>query len=225
MPATAALFNCHSMQHTASNHVPFSAGLTRLLPGSSFLPQPAPQQQGLAMHRHHQDQLHEQQAMQLQEPQHCQLPSDSHQQQQHQQREDEQQLLQVSVSRAEDPPGFQLLVTLPGCCLEDVRIKAWDDGRLLIRAALQPAATGSAGSTHAFGANPAAATANAAGLQLGDTCLNRQGASAEDAAQAAGVGVQTVERIVQLPGRIAASTAGALMTHHGQLYVRVNDAQ
>jgi hypothetical protein len=129
------------------------------------------------------------------------------------------------VSRAEDPPGFQLLVTLPGCCLEDVRIKTWDNGRLLIRAAQQPAATTSAANTHGSGANPAAAVADAGGLQLGSGCLNRQGASAEDAAQQAGAGVQMVERIVQLPGRIAASTAGALMTHHGQLYVRVHDAQ
>jgi HSP20 family molecular chaperone IbpA len=171
------------------------------------------------MHQHHQDQLYEQQAVQQHE---AQLPANSQQQQQ--QQEDQQQLLQVSVSRAEEPPGFQLLVTLPGCCLEDVRIEAWDGGRLLIRAALQPAATGSAGATHGPAANSAAATATAAGQQLGDG-QDAQEASAGDAVAQAGVGGQVVERVVQLPGRIAASTAGALMTQHGQLYVRVNDAQ
>jgi hypothetical protein len=175
--------------------------------------------------QHHQ--LAEQHAMPLHEPQHRQLPVDAYhhqRQQQHEQQPDSQQLLQVCVSRAEEPPGFQLLVTLPGCCLEDVRIKAWDDGRLLIRAALQPAAPDHDSAGHTRGADSAAAAATAAGLQLGS---RRDGKGVPDAAgdaSQADVGVQMVERLVQLPGRIAASSAGALMTHHGQLYVRVNDA-
>jgi hypothetical protein len=141
---------------------------------------------------------------QLQE--HPQLPHDNphlqqqqqQQQQPPQQQQDQQQLLQVCVSRAEDPPGFQVLVTLPGCCLDDVRITAWDDGRLLLRVALHPAAAAAAAVPHDV----------------------QQDTGPHTHAHEA----QVMERLVQLPGRIAASTAGALMTHNGQLYVRVNDA-
>jgi hypothetical protein len=140
---------------------------------------------------------------------------------QQQQQQDQQQQLQVCVSRAEDPPGFQVLVTLPGCCLEDVRIKAWDDGRLLLRTALQqPAATtaaAAAGNVHGAFADPAAA---AAGVQP-DAGPEMHPAGVSNTVWS---DVQVIEKVVQLPGRIAANTARALMTHHGQLYVRMNDA-
>jgi hypothetical protein len=34
-----------------------------------------------------------------------------------------------------------------------------------------------------------------------------------------------VEKVIQLPGRVRAASAQALMTLHGQLYVRVDDGQ
>jgi hypothetical protein len=75
-----------------------------------------------------------------------------------------------------------VLCLMPGFMIDEVRIRAWDEGRLLIRAAPR------------------------------------------DAQAAALWGVQPVERNIALPGRIRANSAQALMTLHGQLYVRVNDA-
>ncbi|KAF6262176.1 hypothetical protein COO60DRAFT_677318 [Scenedesmus sp. NREL 46B-D3] len=159
-----------------------------------------PDEQGQAAHER-QAQLYGQQAVQLQ---------------QQQPQQDPQQLLQVAVSRAGDPAGYQVLVSLPGCCLKDVRIQAWDDGRLLLRASLHPAAA--AGS--ARGAPEADRTVHdpAATRVQHDAVASRVGKGA-----VAGLAVHAVERLVRLPARVAASTARALMTHHGQLYVRVND--
>ncbi len=83
--------------------------------------------------------------------------------------------------RADDPPGFEILCLMPGFMIDEVSIKAWDDGRMQIRA--QP----------------------------------------KEPRAGALWGLKPIERLIQLPHAINAASAQALMTLHGQLFVRVND--
>lgn len=84
--------------------------------------------------------------------------------------------------RAEAPPGYEVLCLAPGFQLDEISVKCWDSGKLLIRA------------------------------------------TPKDPAMAAMWGVTPMEKVVQLPRAVQASSAQALLTLHGQLYLRVNDA-
>jgi hypothetical protein len=77
---------------------------------------------------------------------------------------------------------------MPGYMIDEVKIRAWNEGKLLVRAAPK---------------SPSAAAAGGGG--------------------GGGWGRRPVEKTILLPGPIDATSAQALMTVHGQLYVRIND--
>lgn len=86
------------------------------------------------------------------------------------------------ILRAEEPPGFEVLCLAPGYMIDEIKIKCWDDGRLLIKA------------------------------------------SPKDERNAQLWNIHPIERHIKLPGTVNARSAQALMTLHGQLYIRINDA-
>lgn len=94
-------------------------------------------------------------------------------------------LLHIQVSYVSDPPGFEILCLIPGFSIDQVKIRAWNDGRMMIK-----------------------------------------GAQDQDQAGSHDLTVQdqdhmTVTKVLQLPARIIAQSAQAVMTESGQLYVRV----
>ncbi|KAL6755080.1 hypothetical protein V8C86DRAFT_2684172 [Haematococcus lacustris] len=99
----------------------------------------------------------------------------------------EQQLVQVvvrgpgyKVLAVQEPAGFELLMLAPGFTQEEVAVRAWDEGLLLVHA------------------------------------------SPLDPIQAELWSMQAIHTLIKLPSRIKARSAQALMTLHGQLYVRVD---
>ncbi|KXZ44794.1 hypothetical protein GPECTOR_62g909 [Gonium pectorale] len=85
------------------------------------------------------------------------------------------------VLRCGDPPGYEVFCLIPGYQLSEVSVRAFDCGKLVIRA--EPS----------------------------------------DAGRAALWGMTPICHLIQLPRRVRAVSAQALMTLHGQLYVRLND--
>ena len=88
----------------------------------------------------------------------------------------------IRVLRAPDgPPGYEVLLMLPGIMLDELSIKCFNSGHMLIEA------------------------------------------SPRDPAYCEVWGVRPCRRRLTLPGPVQADTAQALMTLHGQVYIRVND--
>ncbi|EFJ48286.1 hypothetical protein VOLCADRAFT_91035 [Volvox carteri f. nagariensis] len=85
-----------------------------------------------------------------------------------------------NVLRCSDPPGFEVFCLVAGYLLEEVSVRAYDYGKVIIQA--QP----------------------------------------RNSERAALWGISPLRHVVQLPGAVHAESAQALMTLHGQLYVRIN---
>ncbi|GLI67930.1 hypothetical protein VaNZ11_012257, partial [Volvox africanus] len=84
------------------------------------------------------------------------------------------------VLRCSTPPGYEIFCLVPGYQIDEVSVRAYDSGKLIIRA--QP----------------------------------------HDIERAGLWGISPLCHIVQLPRAVRAESAQALMTLHGQLYIRVN---
>ena len=87
------------------------------------------------------------------------------------------------MKRAKSPLGYEIFMVVGGYNIEDIRIRCFDEGRLLIR-----------GEPH-------------------------------DKVAANLWAIKPLREEIKLQNRVDAGTARALMTLHGLLYIRVNDAE